>query len=228
VIAWLKSALPDRPVPMRVWRGPFRGARIVANPRASVRKVLGLYEHELNSWFEATLPSVTRILDVGANDGYFALGCAAAFNRLGISGEIVCFEPAPAQADALRQAANAVSGGPVRIDVVQAIVGQHAGRGVVTLDDLQIAVRRRTLIKIDVEGAEWDVIRGAESWIEPSNAFVIEVHRRPYLDLITRHFTERGVPMRRIDQRPLPMLGRGARDAENWWLVSQVPPGRAA
>lgn len=213
---------------MRVWRGPFRGARLVANPRASVRKILGLYEHELNSWFEATLPSVTRILDVGANDGYFALGCAAAFDRLGITGEIVCFEPAPVHAGALRQAANAVNSGRVRIDVVQAMVGEHAGPGVVTLDDLPLTVRRNTLIKIDVEGAELDVIRGAESWIEPSNAFVIEVHQRAYLDVITGHFMDRGVSMLRIDQRPLPMLGRGARDVENWWLVSQIRPGRAA
>ena len=227
MIAWLKSALPDRPVPMRVWRGPFRGARIVANPRASVRKALGLYEHELNEWFEATLPTVTRILDVGANDGYFALGCAAAFARLGIAGDILCFEPSPAHVDRLRAAALAIGSGRVRIDVVQAFVGERAAPGVVTLDALP-GSRRNTLIKIDVEGAELDVIRGAESWIEASNAFVIEVHQHAYLDAITRHFADRGIVMRRIDQRPLPLLGRGARDADNWWLVSKVQHGRAA
>ena len=42
----LKSLLPDRAIPMRIWRGPFRGASVVMNPRHSLRKVIGVYEHE--------------------------------------------------------------------------------------------------------------------------------------------------------------------------------------
>ena len=217
----LKRVLPDRPTELRVWRGPFRGARIVANPRSSLRKVLGWYEHELNEWFESTLPSVTRVLDVGANDGYFALGCAAAFDRLGIAGHVICFEPGAVQADALTAAARA-RGGNVRIDVIKALVGERAAPGVVALDDQPFEVKRHTLIKIDVEGAELDVIRGAGSWFDATNAFVIEVHHRDYLHTITDYFGKRGISLRRIDQRPLPLLGRGARDVENWWLVS--PP----
>ena len=70
------------------WRGPFRGACIVINPRDSLRKILGVYEHELNPWLEQALRRVTRVLDVGANDGYFTFGCAAAFQRLGKTGEM--------------------------------------------------------------------------------------------------------------------------------------------
>ena len=62
-------------------------------PRNSVRKILGLYERELNMWLELALQKVTRVLDVGANDGYFTFGCAAVFRRLGKAGEIIAFEP---------------------------------------------------------------------------------------------------------------------------------------
>ena len=222
----LKRVLPDRPLPLRVWRGPFRGASLMANPRVSLRKVLGLYEHELNAWLEAALPRVTRLVDVGANDGYFTFGCAAAFERLGTAAEIVCFEPQPGHAAALRQAMGRRARSQVRIDVIQALVGDRVTDGQTTLDAVAVKERRNTMIKIDVEGAELDVIRGGKSWIDSSNAFVIEVHRRPYLDAIRRMFADRGVALLQIDQQPLPFLGRGMRDLDNWWLVSDLrrPP----
>src|SRR5947209_10076602 len=89
VLKWL---LPNRPVAMKIWRGPFRGARIVMNPRHSLRKVFGLYEHELNPWLEKALNRVNGVIDVGANDGYFTFGCAAAFRRLGKAGRIIAIE----------------------------------------------------------------------------------------------------------------------------------------
>ena len=64
--------LPDRARPMRILRGPFRNAVIVVNPRNSLRKLAGLYEHELNSWLEKAFPRINRVLDVGANDGAYA------------------------------------------------------------------------------------------------------------------------------------------------------------
>lgn len=222
----LKRALPDRDIPMRVWRGPFRGARVVMNPRVSLRKIFGLYEHELNSWLEQTLRRVTRVLDVGANDGYFTFGCAAAFRRRGAAAEIVAFEPQARQVVALRASLEEQRTSGINFEVVQALVGRDALPGMTTLDALRRGNRTNTLIKIDVEGAELDVIHGAHSWINPTNAFLIEVHRFEYLDLITRHFTERGISMLRLDQRPLPILGRGAREVDNWWLVSEPVPRR--
>ena len=218
----LKRALPDRDIPLRVWRGPFRGARVVMNPRVSLRKIFGLYEHELNGWLEQTLGRVTRVLDVGANDGYFTFGCAAALRRRGAAGEIIAFEPQARHVVALRTSLEEQRTSGVNVEVVQAMVGREELAGMTTLDALRRGNRTNTLIKIDVEGAELDVIHGANSWISPANAFLIEVHRYEYLDLITRHFAARGISMRRIDQRPLPMLGRGARDVDNWWLVSAL------
>ena len=90
----LKTLLPDKPVATRILRGPFRGARIVMNPRESLRKIFGLYEHELNAWVEDALQRVTRVLDVGANDGYFSFGCAAAFRRSCVGGVALPKKPA--------------------------------------------------------------------------------------------------------------------------------------
>ena len=218
----LKAVLPNRPVPMRVWRGPFRGARVVMNPRASLRKSLGLYEHELNAWIDTALQRVTRVLDVGANDGYFTFGCAAAFRRLGIAGEIVAFEAQAQHVHELRSSVAAQQAGGVSIDIRHAFVGAHTAGDVFALDDLQTGDRSKTMIKLDVEGAEESVIAGAASWLQPGNLFVIEVHRAEFIERLQATFRARGLSLDLVEQQPLPILGREERDPNNWWLVSTL------
>lgn len=222
----LKRLLPDRPVPVRVYRGPFRGARFVAHPRASLRKVFGLYERELNPWIERALPRVTRVLDVGANDGYFAMGCAAAFERLRQAAEIVCFEPQGQHVAQLHASIASWRPAGVRIEVVEALVGARVGPGMTTLDACAAPDRHRTLIKIDVEGAEADVIAGAQSWVNSSNLFLIEVHEAAFLEPLTRVFADRGCPVVRINQAPLPVIGGDLRSPDNWWLVTDLESAR--
>jgi hypothetical protein len=220
----LKTVLPNRPVPMRVWRGPFRGARVVMNPRASLRKSLGLYEHELNGWIEAALRRVTRVLDVGANDGYFTFGCAAAFRRLGIAGEIIGFEAQAQHVRELRSSVAAQEAGGVTIDIRHAFVGARTGGDVFALDDLTMDDRSKTLLKLDVEGAEEAVIAGAASWLQPGNLFVIEVHRAEFIERLKATFRSHGLSLDLVEQQPLPILGREQRDPNNWWLVSTLEP----
>src|SRR5262249_42552767 len=148
----LKGLLPNRPMPMRIWLGPFRGARIVMNPRESFRKMFGLYEHELNSWLEQALHRITRVLDVGANDGYFTFGCAAALHRLGKSGDIVSFEPQARHVQKLRDSVAANRGTGAQLQIVHAYVGCEAVEGTTSLDALPVNDRQNTLVKIDVEG----------------------------------------------------------------------------
>jgi hypothetical protein len=222
VFEHLKRLLPDRDVPMRIWRGPFRGATVVMNPRVSLRKAFGFYEHELNVWLERALGRVSRVIDVGANDGYFTFGCAAALARRGIPAEIVAFEPQARHVGALRAGAVRRSRDGVHIDVVQSMVGKAITESTTTLDSLPAPDRDHTLIKIDVEGAELEVIAGAESWLRPSNLFVIEVHCHEYLAQLRNAFASRGLTLRQIEQQPLPLLGRDLRDVDNRWLVSDL------
>jgi hypothetical protein len=227
-LANLKFFLPNHPVRTPILFGPFRGARIVLNPRCSLRKILGFYEHELNPWLKQTLRRVTRVLDVGANDGYFTIGCAAAFRRQGKSGEIIGFEPQEQHLRTLRQSVAAQGSTDIRFDIIPAFVGCEVRKGMITLDALSLTDRLHTLVKIDVEGAEVDVVQGSRTWMTPSNYFLIEVHQRRFLDLLRKMFAARGHELRQIDQRPLPLLGREVRHEENCWLVSDLGRGRLA
>jgi Methyltransferase FkbM domain len=218
----LKSVLPNRPVPMRIWRGPLRGGRAVMNPRNSLRKVFGLYEHELNAWLESALRLTNRVIDVGANDGYFTFGCAAAFKRMRKRSEIVAFEP---DAEHFRSLSNSLRSQPsvlVEFELIPSFVGAAETTETKTLDSLR-GDRQNTLIKIDVEGAEEDVLAGAASWLQKTNCFLIEVHKQHFLDTIPRLFESHDLTLDQIDQRPLKLIGRETRDEQNWWLVSRLP-----
>lgn len=219
----LKLILPNRPVPTRIWRGPFRGALIVMNPRDSLRKIFGLYEHELNDWLEMALSRVTRVIDVGANDGYFSFGAAAAFRRLGTTGEIIAIEMQDQHILTLRRSAEEQDRRNVTFHLVQAYAGREDKPGFISLDSIEsTGGRTDTLVKIDVEGAELDVIAGGKSWLTPSNLFVVEVHKEQFLEPLKQTFAERGCTLRQIEQRPLRLLGTETRDAKNWWLVSDL------
>ena len=218
----LKSVLPNRPMPLRIWRGPLRGGRAVMNPRNSLRKVLGLYEHELNDWLESVLRLTNRVIDVGANDGYFTFGCAAAFRRLGKKSEIVAFEPEADHFLTLSQSLQSQPQGVVDFTLIHSFVGAIDGADSKTLDSLPHE-RINTLIKIDVEGAEEDVLAAASSWLRESNYFLIEVHKPEFLSTIPQLFASHGLKLDQINQRPLKLIGRELRDEQNWWLVSRLP-----
>ena len=222
---FLKSFLPDRVFSLRVLFGPFRGAIIQASPRHSLRKVFGIYEHELNGWLTEVLPRVARVLDVGANDGYFTFGCAAAFHRLRKSGEIISFEPEREAFSHLNASLSKQTKNHIKITLNNCSVGSHKRSGLTTLDTVarpDAEASEHTLIKIDVEGAELDVIAGASQWIKASNYFIIEVHEASFLRTLVEDFLARGLKLKQIDQQPLPILGYETRSRENWWLVSEL------
>jgi len=223
IVGALKKVLPNRPVPVRIWRGPFRGARIVMNPRDSLRKIFGLYEHELNGWLEQAFRRVTRVVDVGANDGYFTFGCGAAFKRLGKSGEIIAIENQDQHIVKLRSSIEEQGQTNVTYQLVQAYAGREDKPGHVTLDSLgKPGQQTNALVKIDVEGAEVDVVEGGRKWINPSNYFVIEVHEDRFLQQLKTIFAERGHTLLQVNQHPVPLLGREQRELNNWWLASDL------
>lgn len=210
--------LPDRPCWMPIVCGPFRGARVMLRPRVSLRKVFGVYEHELNTWIERALDRIHRVIDVGANDGYFTFGCLAAMKRRRLPIDIVAFEPQEYHVNDLRSSIEK-SRSP-GIFLIPKYCGAVCDDTMATLDSLAANDRENTLIKIDIEGAELDALQGARTWIHPSNLFLIEVHRESLEKPIRELFQANGCGLERIDHDPHWLLGEERRDGENFWLVS--------
>lgn len=227
VVPFVKALLPNHNIPLPILKGPFRGAKINLNPQCSLRKVFGIYEHELNKWIESVLPRVNTVLDVGANDGYFTFGCAAAFRRFGKSAEIFAFEPLNQHIEELQVSVENQPQDQIKFSLHNCLVGAEVTSGMTTLDAVANQFdtspeQIRALIKIDVEGAELEVIEGASLWLKPTNYFLIEVHQESFLEILTQNFLAHGIKLKQVNQQPLPIIGREMRSELNWWLVSDI------
>jgi hypothetical protein len=107
------------------------------------------------------------------------------------------------------------------------MVGSRTGQGMTTLDAVTWEAgypseRDNTLIKIDVEGAELEVLSGASSWLRPRNLFVIEIHQPSFLRPIVNLFASHHLRLKQINQQPLPIFGGEWRETDNCWLVSDL------
>jgi FkbM family methyltransferase len=179
-------------------RGPAQGLLMdVAGSRPSY--LLGTAEPDVVAVFERHLSRGDVALDLGANVGFFTLVSAA---LVGPEGRVVAFEPLPDNAAALRR--NVALNALAHVAVVEAAVSDSEGSADLTLgesdqvaslafDDrgeetirvetvtIDAEMQRRglapTMIKIDVEGAEDAVVRGAIETLTTHRPVVLcEIH----------------------------------------------------
>ncbi len=174
--------------------------RILLSPR-SRHFTSEVYEPEVWRAVMSHTRDGDTIAEVGASIGIYTLALAS---RVGIDGRVFAFEPDPESAAEL-EANVAINGWQNRISVTRSVVGETAGevsfacaRGVeshvasvadssdasirvpmVTLDSV-FPNSRVDLLKIDVEGYEEPVLRGADALLADRarrpRAIVVEVH----------------------------------------------------
>lgn len=159
--------------------------------------VFGVWEPNLTAFIGARLAPGHVFVDVGANLGWFSI---LAGDLVGREGEVVAIEASPLLCDGLQRNVEANQATNVRI--VNAAAGFEPGMvdieygpaeqtgltrvsqgSTVRADTLQALVgtedlRRARLVKIDVEGAEFDVIRGFAPALEelpPDAEVIVEV-----------------------------------------------------
>jgi hypothetical protein len=151
-----------------VLTGPFRGMQYPPEPfRAGMgfnmaARLLGSYEAELHDIVERVVAEgFERILDVGAGDGYYAVGLA---RRL--PGSIVeAYDPDPAARKLCRELA-AANGVLDRVEV----------RPGATVHDLRVTRAGRTFVKMDCEGCEFELLRPDDSELLRSSSILVELH----------------------------------------------------
>lgn len=217
-----KALLPDKQISLPILCGPLRGGRFYANPRVSLRKVFGLYEAELNGWLAVALRTADVVIDVGANDGYFTFGCAAVMRRMGKPVRVLSFEPQQKHVEQLEAARERSGFSAEEITIIPRRVGNVNSEHMVTLDHYfkDSDTSKVPLLKIDVEGAEVEVLEGASLWLTMRTLLLVEVHHEILLKVIPERFEKVAGPFERVDQKALPFIGRERRAVGNWWLVS--------
>ncbi len=145
----------------------------------------GYWEIWLNQFFARTIRPGMRIIDVGANYGYYTMLFADIATT---AGRVVAVEPNPAAAELLRQSVR-LNGFDSHVQVIEAALGEiNEGAGylvvpdgepknahlssqpasnatvhsvvLTTLDHLAVELDRVDFIKIDAEGSEEAIIAG--------------------------------------------------------------------
>ena len=115
----------------------------------------GFDERELLKTFRRLIPSAKSLVDVGANDGYYTM----AFLRSAAERVVAC-EPGPVM-DQLIENAKANGYQPdARFIIERRLVGRDDDG--VTIAELIAGLPRPTLLKVDIDGGEFDLLQSAE------------------------------------------------------------------
>ena len=156
-----------------------------------VRDVLGKNEYELDY---LSLPENATVLDLGGNIGAFSMEIHRQFP----TARIIAYEPHPANAKMFRMNApyatlvdKAVSRstGTIRfedgVDFAGLKIAEEGGIAVesISLDDIVRGLERVDLLKMDIEGSEYEVLAAAspETFIKIKR-ILLETHDRPGFD----------------------------------------------
>jgi FkbM family methyltransferase len=164
-----------------ILRGSLRGNRWLLATRSNF--LLGTYEPEQTREFERLVRFGSVVYDIGAHFGYYTL---LASRLVGSAGRVFAFEPSPGNLGFLRRHLdlNAIQNvevlelalanreGTAKFDAAGGSgVGHLAESGslevqVTTLDAISSRLAPPNVLKIDVEGAEFDLLRGARTTLD--------------------------------------------------------------
>jgi len=162
----------------------------------------GTWEHEVVSVISEKVKPGMVALDIGAQSGFYSLMLS---KLVGPKGRVIAFEPLPANFRMLEE--NVALNGATNIQTQHQAVGEHSGEGdmevpdpedslvagpimasdprgtmrvpTVSLDDFFLEHGTRVdFIKMDVEGAEGEVLRGARRTLEIYHPpMMVELHK---------------------------------------------------
>lgn len=144
--------------PHTVKFGFLKGCRFILDAQSQLQVILGFWEAELGKYFRKIFQSCEWFIDVGAGRGEHAI----AMLRSRKMRKVIAFEPIPSEREFFKSnlELNGFSNDD-RIEISEAFVSDTAGGGQKRLSDLQVNKNLPGAIKIDVDGAEIQVLRGA-------------------------------------------------------------------
>ncbi len=185
---------------------------------------LGLYERELHPWIARLASRSKTLIDVGAGEGYYTLY----FLGLKTSARVMSFEPdaLPMKQLLLNLALNGFQSDERRLLLSESRVTRHIGNGSLTLDGLEADLIPPCIIKMDVEGGELDVLRGARALLRRKDvSWVVEIHSAALEAGCLEIFERNGLTVKVIrpawwrlvvpEMRPLPV---------NHWILASFEP----
>jgi len=218
--------LPLRLIPKKmvlpILQGSLRGKKWIVGA-GEHGYWLGSYELNKRLAFEREITPGSVIYDIGANVGYFSLLAAV---LAGEGGKVYAFEPLPRNVAFLRRHKNLNQ--MDMIEVIEAAVSDHSGTAsfdlgastamghiaeegelevkMVSLDDLlsEGAIRPPEYMKVDVEGAEFLALSGAETLLREYHPLLfLDTHNPEAHQATIGMLRELGYQFEVLDGKPI-------------------------
>lgn len=149
----------------KVYAGPFKGMTLTEDAIAAYNApvLLGCYEHELHPFFEnAIAAGYARVLNIGCSIGYYAVGLACRMPEAIIEAFDIS-EEARTKCEAMVRA----NGAEDRVRVFAEFLGEDFEK----YDD-----GKKTLVLMDIEGAESDLLDPAKYPALRKMDVLVEMH----------------------------------------------------
>jgi predicted RNA methylase len=144
--------------PRRIAFGPFKGITMALSLHHQSQIYLGLFEREVHTWLQRLTRGIRTAIDIGAASGEYTLF----FLTRTDAERVWAFEPDPESLPLLKESLKLNSLEQTsRLEVSTAMVGDCDGAGKATLDSLAGSIKLPCFIKMDVDGAEAEILRGA-------------------------------------------------------------------
>ena len=154
---------------MCVAQGPFRGMKLVPASFGSslMPKMVGTYELEIQTDLEELLAREYRyFFDIGAAEGYYAVGVAMRLKNSGT--QTFAYDIAPDSARAVQQASE-----------MNGVNGKLHMRQLCRHGDFELARSGKTLLICDIEGAEAELLDPVAAPSLRHCDIIVEVHDGP-------------------------------------------------
>ena len=210
----------------RVSYGPFRGMILPERSWWSTQDrapmLLGLYEQDVLEILVRELARRRHFIDIGAGDGYFAVGLLATGHAL----SCLCFEASMEGRAVIAECARA-NGVTERIHIDGAADRQ-------TLIDIEDGILADSVVLIDIEGEEFELLDDTALERLREAVVVVELHdhrhdfdtshRRDLHDRAARHFEISEIPHRGRNPAQFPELDH-LPENDRWLACSE---GRSA
>ena len=168
-------AVSDKKRPRRILFGALRGLKLELSLKHQAQLYFGLFERELHPWMKIFSRGIRSAVDIGAAEGEYALY----FLRLTGATRVYAFEPNTECVRSLQRNArfNGFTCPSERLIINQLYIGKRTSDTSISLDSLADSLERPCIIKVDVDGAEKDVLSGAKALNRlPGVRWLIETH----------------------------------------------------
>jgi hypothetical protein len=177
LISNLKNlCMPAARKPRKILAGPFRGIVMGLSLRTQSQFYAGLFERETHPWLSRLSQDTATAIDIGVAHGehtiYFLTRTKAA--------KVFAFEPDASCLPFLREnlALNGVAQSE-RLQLSTRFVGASDTAQQIRLDSLAESVHAPCIVKMDVDGAEEQILNGANAFNTlPGVRWLIETHSK--------------------------------------------------